>query len=173
MDHTALNDLSREQLIELELVLLCAVIGQLGVTEVPRFRTNAEGVAHRAELDTWVTAFAGERTVEDVAAILKAHAVAHGKLLSAAEIVGGPAHPDTRQHRPPIKPGAWPNADDAGGAADDEQDARRGFPRPSQRNRQPRGRPIPAKPLRRRVRGPGVSRRDLRQERAGERVLLR
>ena len=72
---------------------IAAAIGRPELADDPRFRTNAERLRHREELDRLMNDAIGGRTIAEWEAIFEAHDVPHAPVLSVGQVL---EHPQAR-----------------------------------------------------------------------------
>lgn len=71
-------------------VRLCEVIGHPDLPDDPRFATNVDRVAHRAELDAYVAPFIRSRTAAEFLALTNAVGIAASRINNVADFVDDP-----------------------------------------------------------------------------------
>jgi len=69
---------------------LCEAMGRPALKDDPRYRDHASRGAHQAELDGVIAAWTRERTVDDLLAVLEAHAVPCGRIFRAPDMLADP-----------------------------------------------------------------------------------
>jgi len=65
-------------------------MGRPALKDDPRYRDHASRGAHQAELDGVIAAWTRERTVDDLLAVLEAHAVPCGRIFRAPDMLADP-----------------------------------------------------------------------------------
>jgi succinyl-CoA---D-citramalate CoA-transferase len=71
---------------------LCAAMGQPGLKDDARYRTHASRGENQAELDEIIAAWTGERTLEELLALLEDNGVPCGRIFSAPDMLADPQY---------------------------------------------------------------------------------
>ena len=69
---------------------LCEAMGAPRLKDDPRYRDHASRGAHQAQLDALIGAWTGERTLDELLALLEAHGVPCGRIYRAPDMLADP-----------------------------------------------------------------------------------
>lgn len=69
---------------------LCEAMGRPDLADAPQFRTNADRVAHRTELDAEIRPFIASKNLNEVLELCRAHAIAAGPVYNVAQVMADP-----------------------------------------------------------------------------------